>query len=674
MIQYKKIFEETLTKGVNFLHKPILDISEDEKKYPVSLMRKYWDRANREHIDAFMTVFPLEDEKGFQKRLKRDPRLLAFMSRNIRTIIDPVPDSPAAFALFDREGCLLDIYGSLDAVSALEADGIKKRSFWRLSALGPNAVTVGLEENRSIISIGEENYSQKLKKYAIFFAPIMLWVAKPPFDVEDYGGIAIILPIEKQQSEYLMLVSSIAHDIIMTLHFNQTAFMLYERSGRAVLSIDSHIRKGTDTITYCNEKIFEFFGIPPGELNFKPATDLLDPLPANKEFWAIVNEQKRVIDQAMVLTGQGKRVFCVVSSEIFQQPGINAGGVVFHITTSQQISATVAARIGNSAVLNFENVIGRSEKIKSAVQRGKMLAKAESNVMLLGESGVGKDIFAQAIHNTSRRSDKPFIAVNCGALPRDLIGSELFGYVFGAFTGAKPHGNIGKFELANGGTIFLDEIGELPLDLQVTLLRVVEQKQLMRLGGTELIHIDVKIISATNADISEIIEQKRFRSDLYYRLSTLRLSIPPLREREEDIILLAEYFIHTISSRIGRQDIMSLSAAAKELLLRLSWKGNVRELQNLMESIVQLYPDLVVEPQHILENLPFQNVEYNSTVPVSYNQTTRPTRMPHGKYQLIEQEIRTALEKNNENRSEAARYLGISRKTLYRHMEKLGML
>jgi transcriptional regulator with PAS, ATPase and Fis domain len=616
----------------------------------------------------------MEDEKGFQKRLKRDPRLLAFMSRNIRTIMDTVPDSPAAFALFDREGCLLDIYGSSDVVSALEADGIEKRTFWRLPTLGPNAITVGLEENRSVVSIGEENYRQELKKYAMYFSPIMLWVAKPPFDVEDYGGIAIILPVEKRNADYLMLASSIAHDIIMTLHFNQTAFMLYERSGRVVLSIDTHIRKGTDTITYCGEKIFEFFDIPPVDLNFKPATALLDPLPANKEFWAIVREQKGVTDQAMVLSAQGKRVFCVVSAEIFQQPGINAGGVVFHITTSQQISARVAARIGNSAVLSFENMIGRSEKIKSAVQRGKVLAKTDSNVMLLGESGVGKDILAQAIHNASSRGDKPFIAVNCGALPRDLIGSELFGYVSGAFTGAKLHGNIGKFELANGGTIFLDEIGDLPLDLQTTLLRVVEQKQLMRLGGTELIHIDVKIISATNADIPVMIEQKRFRSDLYYRLSTLRLNIPPLRERDDDIILLAEYFIHTISSRIGRQDIMSLSTAAKELLLRLPWKGNVRELQNLIESVVQLYPNKVVEPQHILENLSFQNVEYHNTVPVGDNQMTRPTRTSHGKYQLAEQEIRTALEKNNKNRSETARYLGISRKTLYRYMEKLGLL
>ena len=150
-----------------------------------------------------------------------------------------------------------------------------------------------------------------------------------------------------------------------------------------------------------------------------------------------------------------------------------------------------------------------------------MLSGSYANVMLLGESGTGKDLFAQAIHNASGRSDKPFIAINCGAIPRELIASELFGYEGGAFTGAKRQGNIGKFELANGGTIFLDEIGEMPLDLQATLLRVVEQKQFMRLGSNRLIDVDVKIISATNVDIFSMIEEKRFRADLYYRLSTM---------------------------------------------------------------------------------------------------------------------------------------------------------
>ena len=194
----------------------------------------------------------------------------------------------------------------------------------------------------------------------------------------------------------------------------------------------------------------------------------------------------------------------------------------------------------------------------------KAVAKSESNVLILGESGVGKDIFAQAIHNASDRRDKPFLALNCAALPRDLIASELFGYEGGAFTGAKKNGNIGKFQLADTGTIFLDEIGDMPLDLQATLLRVIEQKKFMRVGSSSITNVDVRIIAATNANIQKLIDQKKFRADLYYRLSTLQFTIPPLRERGSDIILLAEYFIQAVSRRINKPNVMTLSNEAKD--------------------------------------------------------------------------------------------------------------
>jgi len=319
--------------------------------------------------------------------------------------------------------------------------------------------------------------------------------------------------------------------------------------------------------------------------------------------------------------------------------------------------------MGNSAIFSFGNIIGNSPAVLSAVKKGRLLAKMSSNSILLqGESGVGKDLFAQAIHNSSYRSEKPFIAVNCGALPRDLITSELFGYESGAFTGAKRNGNIGKFELANSGTIFLDEINALPLDLQATLLRVVEQKQLTRLGSAKLVDLDVRIISATNEDLMTMINQKKFRSDLYYRLGSMTIYIPPLRERGEDVILLAEYFVNVVSKRIGRTDIMELSEEAKELLQQLQWPGNVRELQNLIEIIVQLYPEHVINPAHIIDNINSLNTTRQINPPV----TKRERR-----HLLTQDDILDALEKCGGNRSEAAQYLGVARKTLYRYMDRL---
>ncbi len=379
---------------------------------------------------------------------------------------------------------------------------------------------------------------------------------------------------------------------------------------------------------------------------------------------------------SMTLEAGGKRILCLISCDIYDQPSVDAGGLTFYITTPQLESRKVAHKMGNAAVLSFSNVIGECPQVKSAIRRATLISRTDSNVMILGESGVGKDVFAQAIHNASSRRDKPFIAVNCAALPKDLIASELFGYDSGAFTGAKKNGNMGKFELANGGTIFLDEVGDLPLDLQATLLRVVEQKQLMRLGSSRLIDVDVKIISATNADIPHLIEQKLFRSDLFFRLGTLKLTLPPLRKRGRDIVLLANHFVQSISRRLGRSALQEFSLEAEELLMSLPWTGNVRELQNVIECIVQLYPETCILPEHILENINIQlsfpsvlGVQPSGSQEASY--IKRPGAIP--RRALTREDIVDALERCGNNRSEAAKYLGIARKTLYRNMERLGM-
>lgn len=296
--------------------------------------------------------------------------------------------------------------------------------------------------------------------------------------------------------------------------------------------------------------------------------------------------------------------------------------------------------------------------------------------MLLGESGVGKDIIAQAIHNASDRRNRPFIAVNCASLPRDLIASELFGYEEGAFTGAKRSGNIGKFELANTGTIFLDEIGDMPLESQAMLLRVIEQKSFMRIGSNRVTNVDVKIISATNADLEELVEKKLFRLDLYYRLGVIKLHIPPLRQREDDVILLANHFIHAIEKREhapkGRS--VTLSPDAKELLRRLPWRGNVRELQNTIEGIMVLYQPAIIEAEHFRAYLNLTNETLRED-PVQ-----APTDAPAFKEyvkvlpkKLTRDVLAQALAENRYNKSATAEMLGISRKSLYRKLEEFGL-
>jgi len=219
--------------------------------------------------------------------------------------------------------------------------------------------------------------------------------------------------------------------------------------------------------------------------------------------------------------------------------------------------------------------------------RSKAAAGSDSTILLLGESGTGKDVFAQAIHNASGRNRGPFVAINCGAIPRELIASELFGYTEGAFTGAKRGGSPGKFELADGGTLFLDEIGEMPAELQTTLLRVLEQKTVTRIGGTEVIPVNVRIIAATNKDLSKEVVRGTFRQDLYYRLNVVSIRLAPLRERKEDIIPLARHFIGHLSAKLGKEPL-KLENKVTSLIQSYCWPGNVRELQNVVERALHL--------------------------------------------------------------------------------------
>ena len=213
--------------------------------------------------------------------------------------------------------------------------------------------------------------------------------------------------------------------------------------------------------------------------------------------------------------------------------------------------------------------------------------KTDATILLQGESGTGKEMFAQAIHNASRRKDRPFVFLNCGAIPRDLVSSELFGYVEGAFTGAKRGGHPGKFELADGGTIFLDEIGDMPLDAQISLLRVLEDHKVVRVGGNDVIPINVRVIAASNKDLKKEVELEKFRSDLFYRINVMPIYISSLRERKEDIKIFIDYFSEKFSES-NENHIKKISASFYEGMINYDWPGNVRELQNVMQLVLNV--------------------------------------------------------------------------------------
>ncbi|WP_338450366.1 sigma 54-interacting transcriptional regulator [Niallia oryzisoli] len=315
----------------------------------------------------------------------------------------------------------------------------------------------------------------------------------------------------------------------------------------------------------------------------------------------------------------------------------------------------------NKATYTFEHMIGVSPAFKDAKAHAKKAAESDSNVLILGESGTGKELFAHSIHSSSRRAMGVFIKVNCAAIPPELIESELFGYEEGSFTGAKKGGKIGKFEAADGGTIFLDEIGELPLHMQVKLLRVLQEKEVERVGSTSTTPIDVRIIAATNRDLTEMVSNGEFRLDLYYRLKVVQINVPSLKERNEDIKPLVSHFLKKYQ-KLMKKRVKGISCAAIRQLCLYSWPGNIRELENTIERALNMVDeDKEIGPEH----LPVE-ISGFKTVP-----SLRP--LAEMMDDAERKAIMDCIEIVNGNKSKAAQMLGISRTTLYEKMNKYGL-
>jgi transcriptional regulator with PAS, ATPase and Fis domain len=326
---------------------------------------------------------------------------------------------------------------------------------------------------------------------------------------------------------------------------------------------------------------------------------------------------------------------------------------------------------GALASFGFSDIIGSSPKLREAIKAAKGAAAGSSNVLILGESGTGKELFAQAIHTHSPRRNGPFVALNCAALPRELIASELFGYTDGAFTGSKKGGRPGKFEMADGGTLFLDEIGDMPLDQQAILLRVLQDKTITRIGGDRVIPVNVRFVCATNKDLLEEVHKGNFRMDLYYRLNVIPVKVPPLRERIGDLSDLFHHLLDKICARQGRH-IEHISEKMLQQLARHDWPGNVRELENVIEKMLNAdHAATRLAFKHLPERIAGRNMG-----PAVCSSPFYPSQERHFGHRekamsdLVREKelILKLLSGHRGNVSKVAREMGVSRNTIYRKM------
>ncbi len=507
-----------------------------------------------------------------------------------------------------------------------------------------------------ILKTGREelNRKQKLKRTAI------ITNRKPLFDERGniVGAYALFRDITqiKEMSRQLNHLRELIHLLESILYSTEDAISVVDEKGLGV---------------YINPAYTRITGLTEKDVIGKPAT--VDITEGESIHMKVLKSQKPIKGKLLKVGPNGKRVIVDVAPLFIKGQLKGSVGVIHDTVEIKKLSNELEQAkqmIRNlEAKYTFEDIIGEHSSIKKAIERAKVAAKTPATVLLRGESGTGKELFAHAIHNVSNRKNNPFIRVNCAAFQESLLNSELFGYVEGAFTGAKKGGKKGFFEEANGGTIFLDEIGEISLNTQAKILRVLQEKEIIPVGGNRPIHVDVRIIAATNVDLEKAVEEKKFRKDLYYRLNVFPIYIPELKERKEDIPLLCKHLIRKYNQEYGRS-VNNISQEAIKILMKYHWPGNVRELENAIgrAMINMKIGEKIIKPKHlpILEvNLNLLNEDRNSFSIDHQGKTLREF--------LEEMEkayIQQLLRKNKGNKTKTAKDLNISIRSLYYKLEK----
>jgi len=427
-----------------------------------------------------------------------------------------------------------------------------------------------------------------------------------------------------------------------------------------------------------NPEIFNSFTDQTSEAFIPEMKDKLRKLMTSTEntfLRRIFQEKLSFRDEEINLTtAQGALQFLASVTPMLDENGEVEKGLLI-LRPIKEIHRLINRFSGAQASFQFTDIITNDARMLETIERAKLAAQSSSNIMIEGESGTGKELFAQSIHNFSSRHKAPFIAVNCGAIPRELIGSELFGYVEGAFTGAKKGGKPGKFELASGGTLFLDEIADMPFEQQATLLRVLQEKKVGRIGGNQMFPIDVRVICATNKNLKNEMKKGSFRQDLYYRLNVISLIISPLRERSTDVILLFNHFLKKTSRQISK-DIKGVSPGILNYLIAYSWPGNIRELQNVVERMFNTTTGDYLGTDQLPEEI--RNPLTSPVVTVKNEQPSQVTCISIREYRDMNKQKDAAVEKdlliellkkNNGNIMRTAKELGLSRPTLYKKMQ-----
>jgi transcriptional regulator of acetoin/glycerol metabolism len=613
------------------------------------LILEAWERCAKLKVDFLSGKGTRVSDKVLKDSLYKRKELIEVAGPIMKDVFEIVKNTSYSVVLTDEKGIIIDLIINKDLEKNHQQLNFVLGSIWDEKNVGNNAIGTCLALDKPVQIIGAEHYCEYHHRWTCSAAPIhnskgeligCFDLSGKAEDVQTHTyGIAVSSAnsIEKQFTilESYKLLDTTFDSILDGLMIMNSDLKIYKFNNQ----VPNILKMEDDEIYNINIKeVFKDFDI------------------VNKIF----NNKQKIKYSDITLMINDKKVECSLNiSPIILSDDVI--GAVLVLREAKQFRKEISKLAGFRANYTFNNIITKNDKMKDLINTTQKIAKTNCSVLIEAESGTGKELFAQAIHNESRRKDGPFVAVNCSAIPKELFESEIFGYESGSFTGALKGGRPGKFELANGGTIFLDEIGEVPLEMQAKLLRVLDNNRVVRVGGTYERDLDVRVVSATNRNLIDEISKGFFRQDLYYRLNVINVRIPPLRKRKDDIIELAKFFLNNLNEE-NESSNKYFSNNFEIELLKHPLTGNVRELKNIIQSAYYLADKDLIDSYHY-----GSNVESNETF---YKESQNKYELSSITLKDIEKEsIVQAIATNNGNIKKAAEELNISKATIYRKIK-----
>jgi len=609
-----------------------------------------WQRCREVGMDARCTALAEEplDAVALDDRLHQHFDLIAVARPFIEDIHQFVGERGVAVFVTDRELCVLDILGDAQLCDLLATLGVQQGGFLWESSIGTNAAAMALSEGIPVQVAGAEHYRAALHTLTDTAAPIHA-------PQGEMLGVVGMVTLEKDGSPHTLgVVMAAAKAIESQLQADLALSEAHQHLAELDIALGA-VGKGIlylspeGRVTHMNARAGEILET---RARLALGREIAGLLTLPPEVESAIRQARPMRQREVVFHRQGKSRSCVASMNPMWA-GSELAGFVLTLEHSAEVRELVQQMVGARAVFTFDDIVGRDVEVRKLLRYARSAAQGDASVLLLGEIGTGKEVFAQAIHNASRRAEGPFVSVNCAAVPRDLLAVSLFGCEAGTLgaTEARP----GKFELADGGTIFLQDVDGLPLEMQAALVHTVDTKETTRLGGARIIPVNVRIIAASsNMDLGAKVKQGKFRADLFYRLHVLTLTIPPLRERGNDLLLLVAHLIDQLGQRLGKT--VTVTPPAMAMLQSYHWPGNVRELENVLERAVYMVEGDELKVEHLPQELCMANIGGPGERVVTLEEAER-------------QAIIRAGRATQGNVTAMARLLGIGRTTLWRKMK-----